>query len=109
MRMTTRAVAAVIAFWLLSFGFAWGDGRVPAVADLTRIVRVGDPHFSPDGNMLAYVETRANVDADEYESEIEIIPVSGGNARPLTRRHHAGSPRWSPSGDQLGFLAPDAD
>jgi dipeptidyl aminopeptidase/acylaminoacyl peptidase len=107
--MTTRAVAAVIAFWLLSFGFAWGDGRVPAVADLTRIVRVGDPHFSPDGNMLAYVETRANVDADEYESEIEIIPVSGGNARPLTRRHHAGSPRWSPSGDQLGFLAPDAD
>ena len=107
--MTTRAVAAVIAFWLLSFGFAWGEGRAPAVADLTRIVRLGDPHFSPDGKMLAYVETRANVDSDEYESEIEIIPVSGGNGRPLTRRHHAGSPRWSPSGDQLGFLAPDGD
>jgi dipeptidyl aminopeptidase/acylaminoacyl peptidase len=107
--MTTRAVAAVIAFWLLSFGFAWGAGRVPVAADLTRIVKVGDPHFSPDGKMLAYVETRANVDSDEYESEIEIIPVSGGNARPLTRRHHAGSPRWSPSGDQLGFLVPDAD
>jgi dipeptidyl aminopeptidase/acylaminoacyl peptidase len=107
--MTTRAVAAVTAFWLLSFGFAWGDGRAPAVADLTRIVKLGDPHFSPDGKTLAYVETRANVDADEYESEIEIIPVSGGNGRPLTRRHHAGSPRWSPSGDQLGFLAPDGD
>jgi dipeptidyl aminopeptidase/acylaminoacyl peptidase len=107
--MTTRAVAAVTAFWLLSFGLAWGDGRAPAVADLTRIVKVGDPHFSPDGKTLAYVETRANVDSDEYESEIEIIPISGGNGRPLTRRHHAGSPRWSPSGDQLGFLAPDGD
>jgi dipeptidyl aminopeptidase/acylaminoacyl peptidase len=107
--MTTRVVAAVTAFWLLSFGFAWGDGRVPAVADLTRIVKVGDPHFSPDGKTLAYVETRANVDSDEYESEIELIAVSGGDARPLTRRHHAGSPRWSPGGDHLGFLAPDAD
>jgi dipeptidyl aminopeptidase/acylaminoacyl peptidase len=107
--MTTRVVAAVTAFWLLSFGFAWGDARVPAVADLTRIVRVGDAHFSPDGKTLAYVETRANVDSDEYESEIELIAVSGGDARPLTRRHHAGSPRWSPGGDHLGFLAPDAD
>lgn len=107
--MITRVVAAVTAFSLLSFGSAWGNGRVPAVADLARIVKVGDPHFSPDGRALVYVETRANVDSDEYESEIELISVSGGDPRPLTRRHHAGSPRWSPRGDHLGFLAHDAD
>jgi dipeptidyl aminopeptidase/acylaminoacyl peptidase len=107
--MTTRVVAAVIAISLLSLGSAWGDGRVPALADAARIVRVSDPHFSPDGKTLAYMETRANLDTDEYESEIDLIAVSGGDARPLTHRHHATSPRWSPSGDRLGFLAPDAD
>ena len=108
--MSTRVVAAVIAFSLLSLGSAWGDGRTPTVRDVVRIVKVSDPHFSPDGKMLAYVETRANLDSDEYESEIDLIAVSGGDARPLTRdRHHAASPRWSPSGDRLGFLAPDSD
>jgi dipeptidyl aminopeptidase/acylaminoacyl peptidase len=107
--MITRVVATLAAFALWSFGSAWGDGRAPTVADLARIVKVGDLHFSPDGKTLAYVETRANVDSDEYESEIELIAVSGADARPLTRRHHARSPQWSPSGDHLGFLAPDAD
>jgi dipeptidyl aminopeptidase/acylaminoacyl peptidase len=106
--MTTRVVAGVIGF-SLSLGLAYGDGRVPTVRDVARIVKVSDPHFSPDGNTLAYVETRANLDSDEYESEIELIAASGGEARPLTRRHHVASPRWSPSGDRLGFLAPDAD
>jgi dipeptidyl aminopeptidase/acylaminoacyl peptidase len=107
--MITRVVTAVIAISLLSLGSAWGDGQVPSLADAARIVRVSDPHFSPDGKTLAYIETRANLDTDEYESEIDFIAVSGGDARPLTHRHHATSPRWSPSGDRLGFLAPDAD
>ena len=107
--MTTRVVAAVFAVSLLGLGSAWSDGQIPTVRDVARIVKVSDPHFSPDGKMLAYVETRANLDSDEYESEIELIAVSGGEARPLTRRHHVASPRWSPSGDRLGFLAPDAD
>jgi dipeptidyl aminopeptidase/acylaminoacyl peptidase len=107
--MTARFIAAVIVVTFLSLGSAWGDGRVPTVRDIARIVKVTDPHFSPDGKTLAYVEIHANLDSNEYESEIELIAASGGDARPLTRRYHAISPRWSPSGDRLGFLAQDAD
>ncbi|HTV95203.1 MAG TPA: S9 family peptidase [Steroidobacteraceae bacterium] len=107
--MSTRVVGAVIALSVLGFAMARGAGRAPAVGDVARIVRLSDLHFSPDGKSLVFLETRANLDSDEYESEIELIAVSGGAPRPLTRaRHHAASPRWSPSGDRLGFLAPDA-
>jgi dipeptidyl aminopeptidase/acylaminoacyl peptidase len=50
------------------------------------------------------------VDSDEYQSEIVLVDVAGHQLRPLTRgRHHARAPRWAPSGDWIGFLAPDAD
>jgi hypothetical protein len=57
MRMTTRVVAAVIAVSLLGLGSAWGDGQIPTVRDVARIVKVSDPQFSPDGKTLAYLET----------------------------------------------------
>jgi hypothetical protein len=73
-----------------------GDARTATVRDLVRIVRLSDPHFSPDGKTVAVVETRANVDVDEFESEIVLVDVASGQTRPLTRaRHHATSPRWS--------------
>jgi dipeptidyl aminopeptidase/acylaminoacyl peptidase len=107
MRMTTRVFAAVIAVSLLGLGSAWSDGQIPTVRDVARIVKLSDPHFSPDGKTLVYVETRANLDSDEYESEIELIAASGGEARPLTRRHHVASPRWSPSGDRRAAIGSD--
>jgi dipeptidyl aminopeptidase/acylaminoacyl peptidase len=107
--MSLRRVG-VVALLVLALGPAWGESRAPTVRDLARIVRVGDPHLSPDGKTLVFVETRANLDTDEFESEILLLPAAGGEPQPLTRgRHHAAAPRWSPSGDRIGFLAPDAD
>jgi dipeptidyl aminopeptidase/acylaminoacyl peptidase len=85
-------------------------GAPATVRDILRIVRLTDPHFSPDGKTIAVVETRAHVDTDDFQSEIILVDVAGHQMRPLTReRHHAASPRWSPAGDAIGFLAPDAD
>ena len=107
--MSLRRVG-VVALLVLALGPAWGESRAPTVRDLARIVRVGDPHLSPDGKTLVFVETRANLETDEFESEILLLPAAGGEPQPLTRgRHHAAAPRWSPSGDRIGFLAPDAD
>jgi dipeptidyl aminopeptidase/acylaminoacyl peptidase len=106
--MTLRTMS--VAFLLFSLVPAWSDAGTPTVHDLARIVRLNDPHYAPDGKTLVVVEARANLVSDEFESELVLLDTTNGQARQLTRdRHHAGSPRWSPSGDRIGFIAPDGN
>jgi dipeptidyl aminopeptidase/acylaminoacyl peptidase len=84
--------------------------QIPSVRDLARQVVLADPHLSPDGTSVAVVETRADLENDEFRSEILLVDLPSGGTRLLTHgRQHANSPRWSPTGDRLGFIAPDAD
>jgi dipeptidyl aminopeptidase/acylaminoacyl peptidase len=107
--MPARA-AARIAFALLMLTPIIAATAPVSVHDILRIVRLSDPRFSPDGKTVAVVETRAHVDTDEYLSEIILVDVASHQVRPLTwERHHAASPRWSPAGDAIAFLAPDAN
>jgi dipeptidyl aminopeptidase/acylaminoacyl peptidase len=77
--------------------------------DLLRIVRLSDPHIAPDGKSVALVETRPDAEHDQGYSEIALVDVANHTIRPITRdRHHAASPRWSPTGTALAFLAPDS-
>lgn len=101
-------VAAAVGLWAgASLATA---AQAPTVRDLARQVRLGDPRLSPDGKTVAVVETRAALDSDEFHSEVLLVDLASGEIRPLTReRHHAGSPRWSPTGDRIAFTAPDAE
>jgi dipeptidyl aminopeptidase/acylaminoacyl peptidase len=108
MRNLVFAVTTVVCFFVL-------PSVAPAAQNITvrdnaRIVRLADPHFAPDGKTIALVETHADLESNEFRSEIVLVDVGTHQSRPLTRaRHHANSPRWSPSGDMLGFLAPDSN
>ena len=105
-----RSIAAVVVISSLACASAAPAAQIPSVRDLTRQVRLTDPQLSPDGKTVAVVEMRADLESDEFRSEIVLVDVASGRVRPLTReRHHAASPRWSPSGDRIGFIAPDAD
>jgi dipeptidyl aminopeptidase/acylaminoacyl peptidase len=109
--MPARA-AARIAFALLMLTPVIAATTPVSVRDMLRVVRLTDPRFSPDGKTIALVETRAHIDGDtdEFQSEIVLIDVASHQMRPLTReRHHAASPRWSPAGDAIAFLAPDTN
>lgn len=107
MKLAGKAVAALVATWAC-MSLALG-AQAPSVRDLTRQVHLSDPQLSPDGATVALVVGRADLESDEYHSEIVLVDVPGGRMRPLTRdRHHAGSPRWSPSGDRIAFIAPDS-
>jgi dipeptidyl aminopeptidase/acylaminoacyl peptidase len=102
------AAAAAVGLWFCTTPTP--AAQTPSVRDLARQVRLSDPQLSPDGKTLAVIETRADLDSDEFRSEIVLVELSSGHIRPLTReRHHAGYPRWSPSGDRIGFIAQDAD
>jgi dipeptidyl aminopeptidase/acylaminoacyl peptidase len=94
----------------LGFGCAAMAAQPVSVRDLARVVHYSDPQFSPDGKTIAVVETLADLEDDEYRQEIWLVDRATHALRPLTRdRHHAGSPRWSPAGDAIAFIAPDRD
>lgn len=77
--------------------------------DLPRLVRIGDPQISPDGNAVLTVIARANMADNRWDGELTLIDVATKASRVLTRgRMGVASPRWSPDGRSIAFLAQDA-
>jgi dipeptidyl aminopeptidase/acylaminoacyl peptidase len=61
------------------------------------------PRWSPDGSELAFVSDR------EERAQIYVMPADGGEAEGLTSGKNAVvSFEWSPKGDSIAFLAPEA-
>ncbi|HEX8725300.1 MAG TPA: S9 family peptidase [Gemmatimonadaceae bacterium] len=78
------------------------------LTDLRRLEQVSNPEISPDGREIAYIVTRQDWTEDKAHRELDLVNVADGTIRPLTyERDGVGSPRWSPSGDRLAFVAPD--
>jgi dipeptidyl aminopeptidase/acylaminoacyl peptidase len=79
-------------------------GRPLALEDLFKIARISDPALSPDGRLVAYTVTTADLEANETASDIWIAPVDGGPARALTTHPTRDRrPAWSPDGRTIAF------
>jgi dipeptidyl aminopeptidase/acylaminoacyl peptidase len=60
----------------------------------------GQPQWSPDGKQLAFVRS------DGDKSQIWVLPLTGGEARSLTKsKYGATQPRWSPDGKTILFTS----
>ena len=60
--------------------------------------RDSSPQWSPDGKTIAFISNRGNA----KQSQIYLIPVDGGEARPLTElKGYFGGYQWSPDGKQF--------
>lgn len=74
-----------------------------------KIVRVADPQISPDGKWIAVVVSRANFEENRYDGALTLVDPATKAVRPLTRdRRGVSSPRWSPAGEHIAFLAQPA-
>jgi len=97
-------IAAVCATWPVRT-----QPRAFELDYLNRIIRITDPRISPDGRRIAVLTARANLQDDRFDSEVDLIDVASAMIRPVTfDRRGVASPRWSPSGDRLAFLAEGA-
>src|SRR5580658_153193 len=87
-------------------GRAEAQARKIELGDFRKIVGVTDPEISPDGKSIVIVVSRVDWDEDRYDSQLVLVDIATGAQRPLTQiRTGLNSPQFSPSGDQLAFLA----
>jgi dipeptidyl aminopeptidase/acylaminoacyl peptidase len=105
MRRILVSVAAVVVLIGTSAGT---QSRRFELDDLTRGVRVSDPQIAPDGKTIVFVIARANLDENRWDAQLARIGVSGGEPAMMTSgRHGVSSPRYSPDGKRVAFLASD--
>ncbi len=103
-----RILVPALAFFLTTPLLAQVSGAKRALSfdDFIDLDTVSDPQISPDGRSVAFVVTRISLQENRGDSDIWVVPTSGGEARQLTNSPRGDSqPRWSPGGDQLAFVS----
>lgn len=75
--------------------------------DLFRFQDVSDPQVSPDGQWIAYTVSTVDTTADKRITDLWMVSWDGSQDIRLTYGVDASSstPRWSPDGKYLAFLA----
>jgi dipeptidyl aminopeptidase/acylaminoacyl peptidase len=80
--------------------------RAMSPLDLIEVPRVLDPQLSPDGRQVLYVLEKPDWKANRRIGHIWRINADGSGANQLTRGERGeNSPRWSPDGARIAFLA----
>jgi dipeptidyl aminopeptidase/acylaminoacyl peptidase len=79
--------------------------RAVKPADLALLRIPGPPALSPNGRQVVVAVTRLDLDADEYRSQLWVLPTDGSAApRQITHGDRDTAPAWSPDGRWLAFL-----
>ena len=74
--------------------------------DLVKMVRVGAPVVSPDGEWVAYTVSRVDAKEDKNGSQLWMVSWDGKQDVQLTfSKDGAGEPQWSPDGRWLAFTS----
>ena len=80
--------------------------RPMTLVDLINLPQVSDPQLSPDGRQIVFVKSEANWKADRRIGHIWKINADGSGLAQMTSGADGdSSPRWSPDGKTIAFIA----
>ena len=109
--MPTRAFTLIfIALTVLSAAESLAAKPAFSPMDVFALEWASDPEISPDGSQVAYVRQSFDIKTDSRRRMIWLVDREGNNHRPLAGgAGNQSSPRWSPDGARLAFVAADGD
>lgn len=84
-------------------------GERLGLMDVFELEYAADPQISPDGETVVYRRNRLDVQTDRVRGDLWMIDADGSDHQPLVTGVDAASPRWSPDGTRIAYLAKDQD
>jgi dipeptidyl aminopeptidase/acylaminoacyl peptidase len=109
-----RQIAAIALAMSCGFAVLANSGsaaqRRLGAGDYLALESVGAPAISPDGKWVAYTVSSIDAEKNEHESAVWRVARAGGDPLRMTGEgSYASTPRWSPDGRYLSFLAARGD
>ena len=88
---------------------AFAAPRILEGRDLYKLNWANDVSISRDGSQIAYARNFSDIMTDQVLQSLWLIDTATGAQRPMTTAPgHYSSPRWSPDGSRIAYLAADA-
>lgn len=106
----SRRIASVAAlFALVAAPTLAAAPRPLEERDLRSLVSLLDPQIAPDGKRVVLVVRRPDFEKNKYVNQLVLVDAMHGTQRILAGdREDVESPRWSPGGDRIAFVATPA-
>jgi dipeptidyl aminopeptidase/acylaminoacyl peptidase len=101
-----RLVALVWLFIPAGILHADAKPRPMTVDDVMKVRHIVEASIAPDGSQVVYVISEPDLQQNQYNTDLWLVPAAGGAATKLTAGpKQDDTPRWSPDGKTIAFLS----